>query len=388
MHFKRAQKPLKRSSKDLREDRWNQAWPLSCDKFRDSNHLNKLSSRDEAAGILPLFSFVVPLEIYSYGREGLTLTWESLQISDKMKSLFVGYGNYELIKENLLLWEDLASIPCEKRASTLTGQLIFQTQFTAKTLPLENLTFNIGVDKQLAELDRKFGGDRTALQNNNVSVFFDYTWDYSMIFDEFFVRFNTRLHKIHKLQLNYELKGVPLLRQAHLVAQDMNIIVGTSGGDWSFQTLPNSLRSAYRREGLPLSSMNTKTSMHTHIYPRTENISNQRRQYPAKGMNGSAPFYTYVCLNNQDICSSNRRLGCICLEGRQRDSWSCNEYLRYQRIDGRNNSSTWTLTWPVGWAAQKPYSQSGFSSSSDTRTVTNSYSSMFDLTSLMAIHHS
>lgn len=183
-----------------------------------------------------LFSFIVVSLSKSTvnGPEGLTLTKDSLQFSDKTPPSFDGYGNYEQFKENIL-WCAMTSIPCENRAPILVGQLTGQAQVTAKTLSLATLTSNIKLEKLISEMDKKFGCDCTTLLHNNVSAFSDYTWDKSMTIDEFVVGFLIRLDKIQKLELKDELKSHLRLTRANLDAHDGNIIVGSSGGYYFFQ---------------------------------------------------------------------------------------------------------------------------------------------------------
>lgn len=87
-----------------------------------------------------------------------------------------------------------------------------------------------------------------------------------MTANEFFVEFPTRLDKIHKLERNEKLKGQILLKKLNLGAHDRNIMFVPTYGECSLQDLSNSLKNAYRREGLPPSLMNTKTSMKPHNY--------------------------------------------------------------------------------------------------------------------------
>lgn len=82
-------------------------------------------------------------------------------------------------------------------------------------------------------MERKFGFNCTTLLHNNVSSFFDYRLDKSMTVGEFVARFHTRRDEIHKLELNDEPKGHLLLRQINLGTYDINIIVGSPGGDCS-----------------------------------------------------------------------------------------------------------------------------------------------------------
>lgn len=129
------------------------------------------------------------------------------------------------------------STPCEKRVPTLIRPLNGQAQVTARSIPLATLIFNIGLENTIVEMDKKFGCDCTCVLHNNVSAFFDYTWDKSMTVEEFLAGLHTRVDEIHKLELSDELKGHVLLRQSTLDVHDRNFIVRSSGGENPLQDL-------------------------------------------------------------------------------------------------------------------------------------------------------
>lgn len=239
------------------------------------------------------------------GPEGLDPVRYSLQFSDKIPPSFDGFGDYEQYRENVLLWDAMTTVIPERRAPTIIGQLTGQAQVTAKTLPLTSLTSESGVANLLEELDRKFGLDQTTLLHNNISSFFDYTWESNMSVEEFVIGFHSRLDKISKLNLNDELKGHLLLRQANLDSHDRNIVVGSAGGDYSLQALATSLRNAYRREGLPASSMTSSLPSHNRSRPLiTKNSKQNQAREPSNPRSPTLPaedllFFTHLSADKQ-----------------------------------------------------------------------------------------
>lgn len=57
--------------------------------------------------------------------------------------------------------------------------------------------------------------------------------------------------------MNGKLKGQLLLEQTNFDSRDHSLVVGTEGGDYSFQSLATSLRNAFRLEGLSTASKST-----------------------------------------------------------------------------------------------------------------------------------
>lgn len=191
------------------------------------------------------------------GPEGKLPHMNPLQFTDKVPPSFDGYGDYQQYRENVELWDAMTSIAPERRAPTVIGQLTGQAQVTAKTLPLTVLTSETGITSLLKEMDKKFGLDSVTLLHNNISDFFDYNWDKHMTVEEFVVGFHSRLDKVSKLDMNDELKGHLLLKQANLDSHDRNLVVGAAGGDYTLQALATSLRNAFRCQAPPHVSMNT-----------------------------------------------------------------------------------------------------------------------------------
>lgn len=126
-----------------------------------------------------------------------------------------------------------------------------------------------------------------------------------MSVNELVAGFHARLDKISRLNLNEELKGHLLLRQAKLNSQAWNIIVGSAGGDFSLQLLSASFRNAYRSEDLrPASTAKrayNSSTCATRI--RTKSPPKSQRVQPQNGFrNKNEPSnYTLFCtFMNQD----------------------------------------------------------------------------------------
>lgn len=152
----------------------------------------------------------------------------------------------------------MTSIAAPRRASTIIGQLTGQTQVTAKTFSLSELTFNDYVTSLLRELDKKSCLDTVTLLHDSISGFFDYQWDKSLSVEEFVVGFHSRLDKKSELDINDELKGHLYQKQANLDSRDHNLVVGAAGGYNSLQALAASLRNAFCSERFPPALINTR----------------------------------------------------------------------------------------------------------------------------------
>lgn len=72
------------------------------------------------------------------------------------------------------------------------------------------------VKNLIEKLEKTIGVDNVTLLHNNISSFFDMSWEKTMKVDEFVVRFHSTLGRICTLKLNDGLKGHLLLRQEDL----------------------------------------------------------------------------------------------------------------------------------------------------------------------------
>lgn len=171
---------------------------------------------------------------------------------------FHGYGGYQQYRKNVVLRIAMTSTAAPWRARTVIAMLTGQTQVTAKTLPLSELTFEDGFSSLRSELDKKFGLDNVTLEHNNISYFFHDQRDNSLLIEEFVVGFHSSLDIVSNLEINNEVKGHLLLKQAKLDSHDRNLVVEAAGDDCFLQTPATSLKNAFRSKGLPPASMNTR----------------------------------------------------------------------------------------------------------------------------------
>lgn len=189
------------------------------------------------------------------------------------------------------------SVVAENRAPSLIEQLVGQAQIDAKNLSLPMLTTISGLDKLIAEFDKKNKSDSTTILHNKVFAFFDYIWEKTMSVYEFVAEFHAMLVKIALLNLKTELKGHLLIPQAKLDGHDMNNVIGSAGGDYSLQALTNSVQNSYCTKGLPSSLMATfrasrRRCAHCMPYKSSHGSSNTalREQCDPKPL----PFYLYI----------------------------------------------------------------------------------------------
>lgn len=230
----------------------------------------------------------------------------SLQLSDEIPPSFDGYGDYQQYGENIILWDAMTSISATRRAPTIIGQLTGQAKVTRKTLPLAYLTAESGVISLLPEIYKKFGLDTVTLLHNNISDFFDYSWDETMSVDEFVVGFHSRLENVRKMDMNDELKGYHILKQANLDGHDRNLVVGGAGGDYPLQPLGTSLKNAFRTECLTAVSMNTNRPRYRHSSPamaslrKSRGIGSQIARFGANPSFSNSPLlYTNMSLDKE-----------------------------------------------------------------------------------------
>lgn len=119
-------------------------------------------------------------------------------------------------------------------------------------------------------MDKKFGCDSTTLLHRNVTVFFNFTWEKTVCVDEFVIVFYAKLDKISVVDLKDEFNGYLLLKQANLDSNERNMVIGSVGGKHSLQALSTSLRSAYRGNGLPPSSLTSNIDENHRLVPKTK----------------------------------------------------------------------------------------------------------------------
>lgn len=150
----------------------------------------------------------------------------------------------------------MTSITAGRRAPTIIGQLQDQAQVTAKALSLAELTSESRVTSLLPEMDRYFGLHTVTLLHNNAPDFFDFSWDKSMWVEKFVIRFHRSLENLSDLDMNDELKGPLVIRQAHPDNHGRTLVVDAAAGEYSFQALAISLRKVFRTRRFPAASMN------------------------------------------------------------------------------------------------------------------------------------
>lgn len=234
-----------------------------------------------------------------------------LQFNDKVSPSFDHYGDYQQYRQNVAIWDVIVSIAAPRGAPTIINQLTEQAQVTAKTLIRSELTSEAGVTCLLCEIDKKFSHDTIALLHKNISNFFDYQFDKSLLVKEFVAVFHSRLDKIRNLDMNGELEGYLLLKQANLDSHHRNLVVGAAAGDYSFQALATSFKNTFRLEGISPALINTTQSRgHPFFISATNNSGNRaRRNFGVKvdsrmSLSDSHMFYTYLNTNNLNDVSS------------------------------------------------------------------------------------
>lgn len=161
---------------------------------------------------------------------------------------------------------------------------------------------NFGMDiwvwcHESASVHRKtFGMDAVTLLRNNISDFFEYNREKSMVFQEFVLGFQIRLDNLNTLDVNEELKGHLLLKQNNPESHDPNLGVGAAGWDRFLHAPAASLKNAFSSKGLPPFSMDTTSPCYNHpfISVPDNNKSIAQRNLPVKKISGDW-FWAHTC---------------------------------------------------------------------------------------------
>eukprot|EP00171_Calliarthron_tuberculosum_P018277 IDg18277t1 len=180
--------------------------------------------------------------------------------SDKVPPAFNGRSNYASFREDVSLWLLLTSMEAKRRGPALIGRLGGEAKSSAKTLTLEVISSEDGVNSILEHLDKSYAVDATNQLDLDLATFLDYVWEKSMTVEQFIAGFHARLDKIAALNIDNKLKGHLLLRQAALDAQDRNIIVGAASGKYDVKDISIALRQAYRNSKDNEATMSTASS--------------------------------------------------------------------------------------------------------------------------------
>lgn len=107
----------------------------------------------------------------------------------------------------------------KKRASMVIGQLKEQALGTKKR-NFHQKTSKPGLMTLIEEINRKFGSKYITMLHNSLLNVSDFVWENGMSAAELVVRFHSRLDEISKLDMNDEVKGHSLLRQANVDDKD------------------------------------------------------------------------------------------------------------------------------------------------------------------------
>lgn len=133
---------------------------------------------------------------------------------------------------------------------------------------------------------------------NNISNFFDFTYEKTTNVNEFVNGFCSRLGRISRLELNEKLKSTLLLRQTNLDVHNRSNVIGSAGGNYSLRAIATSLQNAYRSEVVDATSMTTLSPSHSHCthFKSIESVRNTHRIDSANASRALL-FYTFVSAN-------------------------------------------------------------------------------------------
>ena len=177
--------------------------------------------------------------------------------SDRIPPVFNGRSDYASYHEDALLWVNLTSLPSTKHGPALVGRLSEEAKASARTLSIEELCSEEGVDLLLEHLDKSFAVDPANQLDSDLATFLDFTWKKTMTVEQYIAGFHSRLDRISSLKMDNKLKGHLLLRQASLETQEKNMVIGAESGNHDITYLSSALRNAYVNHLPSSSTMNT-----------------------------------------------------------------------------------------------------------------------------------
>ena len=121
-----------------------------------------------------------------------------------------------------------------------------EAKASAKTLSIENITVDTGIDNILERLDKSYLVDTADQLDLDLSAFLDFTWKSTMTVEEYVAGFHVRVDKIASHNLDEKIKGHLMLHQAGLDDQTRNMIVGAASGNYNVSSILAALRQAFR----------------------------------------------------------------------------------------------------------------------------------------------
>lgn len=170
----------------------------------------------------------------------------SCEFSDKIPPRFNGHGNYASYREDVVLWTNLTTLPSIKHGPAIVGRLQGEAKTSAKTIKVDVICAEGGVEKILERLDKAYAVDKTNQLDADLADFLDYSWKKELSVEHFISGFHTRVDKISQLNLDDKLKGHLLLRQADLAYNEKHVVVGAASGSYEVQHISAALRNIYR----------------------------------------------------------------------------------------------------------------------------------------------
>lgn len=219
------------------------------------------------------------------------------QFTDKTPPTFDGHTvEYSSYRDDVLLWSRLTTLPDTKQGPAIIGRLVGEPKKSAKSVNIDDICSEKGVEKILERLDKSYAIDATSQLDVDLANFLDYHWDKTLSVDQFIAGFHSRLDKISSLCIDEKLKGHLLLRQANLDMHERNIILGSASGQYEAQHITKSIRNSFRTRSPYDSTMSTtayESNNHPHANQKHKQKFNRRNtmgsQTPRASTNARPP---------------------------------------------------------------------------------------------------
>eukprot|EP00171_Calliarthron_tuberculosum_P009567 IDg9567t1 len=198
--------------------------------------------------------------------------------ADKTPPAYDGHTDYTSYRQDVGLWLHLTSLSATKRGPALIGRLSGEPKASAKTLSIEKIIAEDGVNSILEHLDKSYAIDKTDQLDLDLAGFLDFSRNGRKSVEQFIAGFHARLDRIADLQIDEKLKGHLLLRQAYLDSHTRNMIVGAAGGKYEVSHISSALRQAYRTTQKP-QTMTTQPGDNSGYENRSNNANRSNKRY-------------------------------------------------------------------------------------------------------------
>lgn len=136
----------------------------------------------------------------------------------------------------------------ENHGPTINVHLQGEGKTAAKPITTEHICSYGCANLILERLDRAYAIHNPNQPDNYLVGFLDYTWNKELSGGHFISGFHTRVEKISDVNVDDKLKGHLLLRQADVVQQEQNTVIGASSSIYGINRISSYFPNVYRND--------------------------------------------------------------------------------------------------------------------------------------------